>query len=175
VNITRLSDRRDARSAARAIHPAVWTPQDSIDTANDFHAWSDVAEYGTLDEPARPEAPWYVGQARARKAKWHNRAAVALLIAASVLLGAIFYAAAAKADTSDARAYAAEFGPAVCLTLDDFPSYGGFLGIAEAIERDGLSATEAGQAIGISVADICPRHTQLLTRIASMFGMRSVA
>ena len=71
----------------------------------------------------------------------------------------------AKADSADALAYAAEYGPAVCMTLDDYPTFGGIIGIGRAIvDQTGMSYHDAGQAIGYSVSELCPRHMGLLAR-----------
>lgn len=54
ATIYSLAERRARREQARAYHPAVWTPQDAIDTANDFHAELAAAERGVaVDEVQR--------------------------------------------------------------------------------------------------------------------------
>ncbi|MBP6571338.1 MAG: DUF732 domain-containing protein, partial [Gemmatimonadales bacterium] len=74
----------------------------------------------------------------------------------------------AKADPdSMVYAYAASFGGAVCETLDAHPSFGGIYGIADAITDDGLTYYQAGQVIAVSVMEICPRHTALVTSFAA--------
>ena len=92
--------------------------------------------------------------------------------AAGLIVGTICVATAAVARSDDevAFAYAATFGGAVCATLDDFPSFGGILGVASAIQDDGLSSYEAGQVIGLSVAEICPRHTRLMVAFMKVYG-----
>jgi hypothetical protein len=77
--------------------------------------------------------------------------------------GVVLFATPAKADVDSASvAYAAMYGEAVCSTLDDYPNFDGILGIGRAIIEDGLSARQAGQVIGLSVQDICPRHSELM-------------
>lgn len=80
----------------------------------------------------------------------------------------------AKADDSDARAYASEYGPAVCATLDDYPSIAGIIGIGQAIVEDGLTEYDAGTAIAYSVVFLCPRHVPLLQRFARIYGKAAV-
>lgn len=181
MNITRLSDRRDARAAARAYHPSaqmpvvrVWDQSDAIATAQDFHTWAAEAERGTL-EPARPDAPWYVTQSRARKAKWANRAAVALLLAASVFLGAIAYAASAHAD-AESRAWVAEYGPAVCDTLSSgHATIAGLTGILIAVADEGYTPEQSGQLVAESVFTVCPRYIPLLRQFVAIYGPRVTA
>lgn len=67
-------------------------------------------------------------------------------------------------------AYASTFGGAVCSTLDDFPSFDGIVGVAAAIVNDGLTDYQAGQVIGLSIAEICPRHTRLMVNFVKQFG-----
>jgi hypothetical protein len=59
-------------------------------------------------------------------------------------------------------AYAAQFGDAVCATLDEYPSVSGVYGIGNAIMEDGLTSFQAGQVIALSVSEICPRHLDVL-------------
>lgn len=173
---TSLAAYRDARAAARAYHPSVWpiwTPSDVIDTANDFHAGADEAEYGTYIAP-KPEAPWYVSQSRARKAKWLNRAAVALLLATSVFLGAILYAASAKAD-GVTDAYEWEYGPAACSYLSTHTTVAGLSAVVLDAEAMGLTPEQAGQAVASSVLDICPEYTPILRQFVAKYGPRVTA
>jgi hypothetical protein len=77
----------------------------------------------------------------------------------------------AKADTdSVVYAYAATFAGAVCATLDDFPSFDGINGTAAAIVQDGLTDYQAGQVIGLSIVEVCPRHTRLMVAYVKTFG-----
>lgn len=71
---------------------------------------------------------------------------------------------------TDARAdagtdYAALNAGRICATLDQFPSITGVAGIGKAIVDEGyLSYYEAGRAIGVSVAVVCPWHQPVLDR-----------
>lgn len=89
------------------------------------------------------------------------------VIAGSFLTAGVVFAAPAKADADAVSvAYAARYGEAVCATLDDYPSFDGIVGIGQAVMEDGLTARQAGQVIGLSVAEICPRHGGLLLAFA---------
>lgn len=109
-------------------------------------------------------------RSRFRRAKALDALAVALLLAVVAALGCavvMLSTGTAKADNSDALAFAAEFGPGVCLTLDEFPTFGGVIGVSTAIVNRGqLSYRDAGAAIYSSVSEICPRHMGLIMRFA---------
>lgn len=97
--------------------------------------------------------------------------ALGVITGSFVTAGGILAAAPAKAEPdSMAYAYAATFSGAVCSTLDDYPSFDGIIGIASAIEDDGLSAYQAGEVIGLSIAQVCPRHTRLMVQFISRYG-----
>lgn len=101
-----------------------------------------------------------------------------IIIPAALALAAVTTAPTASADepSTTVVAYAATFGGIVCDVLDDYyPTPSGVIGIAQAIQDDGLSAYEAGQVIGLSVAEICPRHTGLMLRFANAYGGRQIA
>ena len=114
---------------------------------------------------------WLFSRSRFRKARVLDALAVALLLAVVAALGCavvMLGTGTAKADDSDALAFAAEFGPGVCLTLDEFPTFGGVIGVSTAIVNRGqLSYRDAGAAIYYSVSEICPRHLPLLLRFAA--------
>ena len=100
-----------------------------------------------------------------------DAAAVALLMGASMFLGAaVYYASPARADEDDLSpavvAYTAGHSVAVCTTLSEFPSAVGIYGIAEAIADDGFTRFEAGEIIALSVAEVCPRYSRLLSSFA---------
>lgn len=101
-----------------------------------------------------------------------DRVALTTVTVITALYGwiGITLAAPARADEGDARAYASEFGPAVCETLDAYPSFEGIFGIGQAIVEDGLTAYDAGQVIAMSVAWICPRHIKLVRAFANTYG-----
>jgi hypothetical protein len=144
----------------------IWTPQDSIDTAQAFHLELHNAERGVPERKSR-----LFSVSRERKARRMDALAVALLVVTLTILGWLFatvYAPAAKADDwTVVYAYAATYGGAVCETLDSYPSFGGIYGIADSIADDGLTYHQAGQVIAMSVMEICPRHTALITSFAT--------
>jgi hypothetical protein len=144
----------------------IWTPQDSIDTAQAFHLELHNAERGVPERKSR-----LFSVSRERKARRMDAIAVALLVVTLTILGWLFatvYAPAAKADDwTVVYAYAATYGGAVCETLDSYPSFGGIYGIADSITDDGLTYHQAGQVIAMSVMEICPRHTALITSFAT--------
>ena len=85
--------------------------------------------------------------------------------ALGMVFGALMVAGAATAKAEPDRvtvAYAAQFAGAVCNVLDEYPSYAGIEGIAQAITADGLSMRQAGWVIALAVDEVCPRHTRLI-------------
>lgn len=144
----------------------IWTPQDSIDTAQAFHMELHNAERGVPERKSR-----LFSVSRERKARYLDALAVALLMILMALFGCILVmlsAPHAKADPdSMVYAYAATFGGAVCETLDEYPSFAGIYGIGDAIAEDGLTYHQAGQVIAISVAEICPQHLALVKSFAA--------
>lgn len=144
----------------------IWTPQDSIDTAHQFHLELANAERGV---PERKSPLFSVS--RERRARRLDALAVALLMILMAAFGCIVMMLStpqAKADPdSMVYAYAATFGSAVCETLDSYPSFGGIYGIADSITDDGLTFYQAGQVIAVSVMEICPRHTALVKSFAA--------
>ena len=108
---------------------------------------------------------------RERKARLMDGVAVTLLLALMACLGVVGYAASAHADVDPtAQAYADRYGIAVCETLSDYPTFSGLVGIAEAIEKDGLTGYQAGEVVGLSVSNLCPRFEGLLERFAAVYG-----
>lgn len=144
----------------------IWTPQDSVDTAHQFHLELHNAERGVPERKSR-----LFSVSRERKARRMDALAVALLMIVMAAFGVIVMllsTPSAKADPdSMVYAYAATFGSAVCETLDSYPSFGGIYGIADAITDDGLTYYQAGQVIAVSVTEICPRHTALVKSFAA--------
>ena len=148
----------------------IWTRRDAIDTAQAFHAELENAERGVPDKP-RWTAKLF-GRSRFRRAKVYDGLAVALLIALMAALGTVVYAASAKADVDDPEvvAWATHYAGAVCSTLADYPTTNGLLGIMQAAEKEGLTAYQAGQAIGMSVYDTCPRYGYLIDLFVAKYG-----
>ena len=147
----------------------IWTPRDSIETAQAFALELDNAERG------RP----LTTRSRERRARRMDALAVALLMALMAALGVIAFSLAApnaKADSdSEAYAYAAHYAGAVCATLDDYPTVNGMLGIMQAIAEDGLSDFQAGQVVGLSITETCPRYSYLLDLFIDRYGRSVVA
>lgn len=98
-----------------------------------------------------------------------DRGPVALLLGCSALLGAaLYYASPAKADgmlSTDEQVYVQMYGNAVCLTLNEYPSYSGVLGIAEVIISDGFAPDDAVDIVNSAVSTYCDQHWPLLQAI----------
>jgi hypothetical protein len=145
----------------------IWTPRDSIDTAREFHLELDNAERGLHIDQS-----WFVSQSRRRKARWMDAVAVALLMALMAALGVVAFAATAKADVSDSVIdYAVTYGEgAICPVLDEHHTVNGVLGVLIGIKKDGFSNFEAGQIVGMSVSEYCPRNEPLLQQFVAVYG-----
>lgn len=158
---------------SRPVVVPIWTPQDSVDTAHQFHMELRNAERGMPESQSQPGFGnrLMFSQSRERRARRMDALAVALLMIVMAAFGVIVMLLStpqAKADPdSMVYAYAASFGGAVCETLDAYPSFGGIYGIADSIADDGLTYHQAGQVIAMSVMEICPRHTALITSFAT--------
>ena len=74
-----------------------------------------------------------------------------------------------------AQDYEALYGSAVCMTLDDYPSVSGMLGIMQSIVEDGLTEYQAGEVVGIAVHDRCPEYTGLARKFVARYSKSSVA
>jgi hypothetical protein len=88
------------------------------------------------------------------------------LWAACAIIGAAL-AASAKADPADdfARAHAAD----VCITLDDYPSVAGLIGVMQGVADSGLSDHDAALAVTESITYVCPIHRHLLREFAAYY------
>jgi len=94
-----------------------------------------------------------------------------LLLASLVRCGGV-----AHADPSSVSvAYAAIYGEVLCKVLDDHASFGGLIGISQAITEQGLTDYQAGEALALSIDEICPRHSGLLDRFIAYYGPSGVA
>lgn len=161
----------------------LWTPQDSIDTARQFHLEMDNAERGARDDapiadPQRmreafdpqPRRSWLLAQGRERKAKLMDALAVLLLFLLMGALGAaalLMVAPKAKADIDPAAVqYAAIYADAICTTLVKHPTSDGVQGILSAIREDGLTNLQAAGAVVLAVSDVCPQQQYILERFA---------
>lgn len=183
------------REQAKAYHPSayrpkpdlrvvppletVFTPQDSIATAQAFAAELANAERGiAVTSPKVPSKSRLFSVSRERKARWMDRIAVTLLMLLMAALGCIVLLASAphaKADGGGydpvAYAYAATYATAVCETLGGgHATTNGMLGIMRAIQKDGLTAAQAGEAVGISIYETCPRYVYLIDLFVARYG-----
>jgi hypothetical protein len=147
----------------------IWTPKDSVDTAKQFHLELDNAERGlSIDQS------WFLSKSRERKSRIMDGLAVALLLALAAALGviAVLAAAPAKADVSDSVIdYAVTYGEgAICPVLDEHHTVNGVLGVLIGVKKDGFSNFEAGQIVGLSVSEYCPRNEPLLQQFVAVYG-----
>ena len=147
----------------------IWTPKDSVDTAKQFHAELDNAERGL-----HVDQSWFLSKSRERKSRIMDGLAVALLLALAAALGviAVLAAAPAKADVSDAVIdYATTYGEgAICPVLDEHHTVNGVLGVLIGVKKDGFSNFEAGQIVGMSVSEYCPRNEPLLQQFVAVYS-----
>ena len=93
--------------------------------------------------------------------------------AAGLMVGSLCVAtaASAKADPDTTSiVYAEKYAGAVCATLDDYPTFDGIIGIGQAIVEDGLSYSQAGYVVAMSVGTVCPRHLALVQAFAREYG-----
>lgn len=172
---------------SRLVVRQIWTPQDSVDTAQAFALELHNAERGArycarcdksqLVVKVDPDGVcrrckrrsrverFMFSRSRFRRAGILDTLTVGLLVVVLAALGYLYlvaYAPTAKADVTDPQviAFTAAFGGVVCSVLDDgHATPAGVYGISQGIvEESGLSYYQAGQVIGLSVAEICPRH-----------------
>lgn len=174
----------------------IWSAQDSIDTARQFHLELDNSERGhrvcricdrshlivriaedgvCLNCDRRNRIGQFLySRSRHRKARAMDAFAVACLMLVLAALGCavlILATPKAKADPDPTYAYAAVMGGIACDVLDEHPSIAGVLGVAQGIEEDaGFTAEQAGRVIGYAVADICPRHMPLIRRFVAVYA-----
>ena len=149
----------------------IWTPQDSIDTARQFHLELDNAREGveiadSVKMRAAFDPEWMFTQSRERRARLMDVAAVGLLLALMAAIGAIIVILAAPAHAAPdpvAVQYAAHYASAVCATLDSNPSTNGVHGVMQGIEGHGLTRPQAAYALALSVLEACPENSVLLT------------
>lgn len=145
----------------------IWTPQDAVDTAEQFHRELANAERGVPDR-------FPFSRSRFGKARRLDALAVGLLMLVMALIGMLmliaFTPTVKAAPQDDAYSFAAVYGPVVCQVLDDFPSVSGIVGIGQALGEQGWSGTDVGRIIAYSAAEFCPRHMPLLRRFADSYG-----
>ena len=150
--------------------------RDALHTAQAFHAEIADAERGHIDpKPPRWTSKLF-GRSRFRRARIYDGLAVTLLMILMAALGTVTYAASAKADDGydpESVAWAAHYAGAVCSTVADYPTTNGLLGIMNTAEGEGLTAFQAGQAVGISIYDTCPRYGYLIDLFVAKYGVHS--
>lgn len=137
----------------------IWTPQDSVDTAHQFHMELHNAERGRRR---------LFSVSRERKARRMDAFAVALLMILMAAFGCIVMLLSTPTAKADATsfAYAAHNATAVCEVISEFPSAAGVLGIMAAIREDGLTNDQAAEAVVMSVSEVCPRYMYVLEAFA---------
>ena len=179
---------RMTRREAMAYHPSnyahrrlerIYGPDDFDQTVRDAQA---VVEAGkrrlrVVGEDERGIPAMLFSTSRHRRAKLMDGLAVALLMALMAAFGVIVMllaAPSAKADIEPTPAvldYADRYGEqAICVVLDEHHSVSGLLGVLLAIEKDGFTPYQAGQIVGISVTEFCPRNAPLIQRFVQVYG-----
>lgn len=156
----------------------IWTRRDAVDTAQQFHAELANAERGEGQSASEVDdrltfrlSSKLFGRSRFRRARVYDGLAVTAFLLFMMAFGAVVWAASAKADPdSEAAAYAAEYGPAVCSVLDEYPSVSGMLGIMQSITKDGLTEYQAGEVVGIAISDRCPEYGWLARAFVKRYG-----
>lgn len=102
--------------------------------------------------------------------------ALGIITGSFLTAGLVFGLAPAKASPEDGNPspaivkYILANERAMCNTLAAHPSVSGVEGVLLAIEADGLTPMEAGQALAYGVADRCPEYTYLLTAFINKWG-----
>ena len=149
---------------SRPVVRPIWTPQDSIDTAHQFHMELANAERGVPERKSR-----LFSVSRERKARYLDALAVGLLMILMAAFGCIVLLLSTPQAKADATsfAYAAHNATAVCEVIAEFPSAAGVLGIMAGIrEHGGLSNEQAAEAVVMSVSEVCPRYMYVLEAFA---------
>lgn len=173
------------RDEAMAHHPStyrpmreVWTPADFEQAVLDAQAVVQAGKQGHQPSAAGAGRHRMIGVSRYRKARIYDALAVGLLLVLMAALGVVLFASTAKAEpSSDAVAYAAEYGGTVCSVLDDgHASTAGLTGIMQAIQNHGnLTAYQSGEVVGLSVTELCPRYNYLLREFVGRYGKAAIA
>ena len=180
-----------SRAEAKMFHPAnyrnltqIWGPDDFEQAVLDAQQIVEAGRRRRLrlvEEDNLPPAVLFT-QSRHRRARLMDGFAVLLLLMLCAALGFIAFALAvpsAKADTEPTPAvldYADRYGAgAICPVLDEHHTVSGMLGVLYAVEDDGFTPFEAGQIVGISVTEFCPRNQRLMQRFVDIYGGSQVA
>jgi hypothetical protein len=94
--------------------------------------------------------------------------ALGMITGSFLTAGVVLLATPAKADgmlSTDEQVYVEMYGAAVCMTLDNYPTYGGVMGIAQAIQEDGFAPDDAVDIINAAVSVQCDQYWPLLQAI----------
>jgi len=95
--------------------------------------------------------------------------ALGIITGSFLTAGLAFGLAPAKADgtlDADEAQYVLMYGKgAICPVIDQYHSFAGVMGVAEAITKDGFTADAAVDIINSAVATYCPRNWGLLVAI----------
>lgn len=87
------------------------------------------------------------------------------IIAGSFLTAGLLHAIPAKAATPQLPFVVID-GSLICAALDDQPGEDTILQIGATLIGEGLTAFQAGEAIYLSVAQLCPRYLLIVTEFA---------
>ena len=104
------------------------------------------------------------------------RSGVVKGFAVGVMVGTVVVASAAVARADDTRAeadYAVTYHSAICVTLDEFHSEAGVVGVLRGIVADGFTASQAVTIVNAAVNVYCPRDFPLLQRIGEKYRASS--
>lgn len=87
-------------------------------------------------------------------------------MASALMTFAVWFSIPANAEPTDPDiiAYAVKSAPRMCLILATYPSVAGVLGVLEGIEANGLTPSQAKQALMIGVQTRCPSYLPLVQR-----------
>lgn len=84
--------------------------------------------------------------------------------------GAVAMASSASVHADPVDNYAAQYAPAVCATLDAYPSFSGIEGVGTGIVSDtGWSYTDAGRVIKESIMAECPQYAALWNQFVATY------
>lgn len=94
--------------------------------------------------------------------------------AAGALIGAaLYHSAPADADPTRQQIinYAASAAPAICATLNDYPTLTGVVGVLRGVMQDtGFSVSDTGAVVVLAVENQCPQFIPLLQRFADTYS-----
>jgi hypothetical protein len=100
-----------------------------------------------------------------------TRRLLALMAFGAILAGTGVGWGVSEAHADAGTDYAADHAATICSVLDQYPTIGGIAGIGQAIVEEGeLSFREAGEAIGVSVAVVCPWHQPIVDAFIARYA-----